>query len=353
MKRTALILLTIAILVLPLSPVFAETFDNFQQLMDSLSSGAYDNCSSVTVVYYTETTTYDCNGNVVSTVTQPATQNTGTVAEMMDWINTQVNTTAVEPTQTQSNSYSQSGNYSQAQSNNYSQSGNYSQAQNNSQTWGNRQYNYNSQTWGNGQSRNNRQSWNSDYSWDATVFYTARPASTPNPQQATNVQTESRPSSYQTGNNSGASASGITANPAGSTVSTGDYTTTDASTQEQKLLNLINEDRAKNGLPALTLDPELSKLAQLKSDDMNSNNYFAHESPTYGTAGQMLDSFNYNYQGVGENIAHHSNVEKAEAAFMSSDGHRHNILGSQWDKVGIGISVDQNGYVYVTELFAR
>ena len=38
---------------------------------------------------------------------------------------------------------------------------------------------------------------------------------------------------------------------------------------------------------------------------------------------------------------------------MSSDGHRHNILGSQWDKVGIGISVDQNGYVYVTELFAR
>ena len=103
----------------------------------------------------------------------------------------------------------------------------------------------------------------------------------------------------------------------------------------------------------LTLDPELSRLAQLKSSDMNSNHYFAHESPTYGTAGQMLDTFGYEYLGVGENIAHHANVEKAEAAFMSSDGHRRNILGSQWDKVGIGIAYDENGNVYVTQLFAR
>ena len=123
--------------------------------------------------------------------------------------------------------------------------------------------------------------------------------------------------------------------------------------QEQKLLNLLNEDRARNGLPPLTLDPELSRLAQLKSSDMNSNHYFAHESPTYGNASQMLSAFGYDYQGVGENIAHHANVEKAEAAFMSSDGHRSNILGSQWDKVGIGIAYDANGNVYVTQLFAR
>ncbi len=137
------------------------------------------------------------------------------------------------------------------------------------------------------------------------------------------------------------------------TVSTGDYTTFDSTMQEQKLLNLLNEDRARNGLPPLTLDPELSRLAELKSSDMNSNHYFAHESPTYGTASQMLDTFHYDYQGVGENIAHHGNVEKAEAAFMSSDGHRRNILGSQWSKVGLGVVYDENGYVYVTQLFAR
>ena len=123
--------------------------------------------------------------------------------------------------------------------------------------------------------------------------------------------------------------------------------------QEQKLLNLLNEDRARNGLPPLALDPELSQLAKLKSRDMNSNHYVSHESPTFGNAVQMLDTFHYDYNSVGENIAHHATVEKAEAAFMSSDGHRRNILGSQWDKVGIGIAYDENGNVYVTQLFAR
>ena len=176
---------------------------------------------------------------------------------------------------------------------------------------------------------------------DPAVFYTAQPALTPTP--------ESRPV-----RNTPAPAPRPTARPTNApTVSTGDYTTFDSTMQEQKLLNLLNADRARNGLPPLTLDPELSRLAQLKSSDMNSNHYFAHESPTYGTAGQMLDTFGYDYLGVGENIAHHANVEKAEAAFMSSDGHRRNILGSQWDKVGIGIAYDENGNVYVTQLFAR
>ena len=137
------------------------------------------------------------------------------------------------------------------------------------------------------------------------------------------------------------------------TVSTGDYTTLSASAQEQKLLNLVNRDRAANGLEPLKEDPALSALARLKSEDMNQGNYLAHESPTYGNAANMLTEHGYEYRGVGENIAHHRDVEKAEAAFMSSDGHRANILGSQWTAIGVGVSLDENGYVYATELFAR
>ena len=87
--------------------------------------------------------------------------------------------------------------------------------------------------------------------------------------------------------------------------------------------------------------------------DMNDKNYFAHTSPTYGTASQMLKHFGYSFTSVGENIAHHATIEKSQAAFMSSDGHRRNILGSQWNKVGIGVWKDAQGFVYVTQLFVR
>ncbi|MEG2207406.1 MAG: CAP domain-containing protein, partial [Clostridia bacterium] len=103
----------------------------------------------------------------------------------------------------------------------------------------------------------------------------------------------------------------------------------------------------------LTLDAALCDLARLKSTDMFKNNYFAHTSPTLGSAADMLRSHGYSFTSVGENIAHHSTVEKSQAAFMSSTGHRQNILGSQWAKVGIGVSYDSQGFVYVTQLFVR
>ncbi len=133
----------------------------------------------------------------------------------------------------------------------------------------------------------------------------------------------------------------------------GDYTTLSVSAQEYSAWNLLNADRVANGLSALTLDEELCAIARVKSCDMKNNNYFAHVSPTYGSASEMLTYFGYAYKGVGENIAHHSTVEKSQAAFMSSSGHRANILGSHWTRVGVGVCYDDNGFVYVTQLFAR
>lgn len=132
-----------------------------------------------------------------------------------------------------------------------------------------------------------------------------------------------------------------------------DYTTDSIGAQEQKVLNLINSERTAQGLSPLTLDATLSNLARLKSQDMRDNNYFAHESPTYGRVADMLKQFGYSFSAAGENIAHHANVDKAHAAFMSSDGHRRNILSSAWTKVGIGVCYDRNGYVYVTQIFVR
>lgn len=133
----------------------------------------------------------------------------------------------------------------------------------------------------------------------------------------------------------------------------GDYTTPSVTAQEQIAFQLLNSDRQSNGRSSLTLDPALCSLARLKSNDMNANNYFAHTSPTLGSAADMLRSNGYSFTSVGENIAHHATVEKSQAAFMSSTGHRANILGSQWTKVGIGVCYDKQGFVYVTQLFVR
>ena len=132
-----------------------------------------------------------------------------------------------------------------------------------------------------------------------------------------------------------------------------DYTTGSITAQEENAFLLLNQDRTANGRSALTLDPSLCALARLKSQDMNANHYFAHTSPTLGSAAEMLRNHGYAFTSVGENIAHHATVAKAQAAFMSSTGHRTNILGSQWTKVGIGVCSDSQGYVYVTQLFVR
>lgn len=133
----------------------------------------------------------------------------------------------------------------------------------------------------------------------------------------------------------------------------GDYTTVSVSAQEYSAWNLLNNDRIANNLSSLPLDSELCRIARIKSCDMKTNGYFAHESPTYGNATAMLQYFGYAFQSAGENIAHHATIEKAQAAFMSSSGHRTNILGSQWTRVGIGVCYDDQGYVYVTQIFAR
>lgn len=133
----------------------------------------------------------------------------------------------------------------------------------------------------------------------------------------------------------------------------GDYTTLSVSAQEYSAWNLINEDRKANGLDELPLDETLCALARIKACDMKENKYFAHQSPTFGKAADMLRRFGYSFRSVGENIAHHATVLKSEAAFMSSTGHRANILGSQWSKVGVGVCLDDSGYVYLVQLFVR
>lgn len=107
--------------------------------------------------------------------------------------------------------------------------------------------------------------------------------------------------------------------------------------EEAQMLQLVNAERTKAGLPALQADPQLAKTARAKSQDMITYNYFDHQSPDLGSPFDQMRAAGIRYTTAGENIAGNHSVEAAHQALMNSPGHRANILNPAFKKIGIGI----------------
>jgi len=120
---------------------------------------------------------------------------------------------------------------------------------------------------------------------------------------------------------------------------------------EQTIFNLVNEARKEAGLSELKLDKELLRVARIKSQDMADNNYFSHNSPTYGTPFQMIKNFGISYKSAGENIAGHSTAKNAFDAWMNSSGHKANILGDSFNYTGIGVVNSPRYGLILTQMF--
>jgi len=123
---------------------------------------------------------------------------------------------------------------------------------------------------------------------------------------------------------------------------------------EAQVLKLVNIERANEGVPALTINMEVTNVARAKSVDMINNNYFDHKSPKYGSMTDMLNVFGIQYSAAGENIAKGQNTADAVMkAWLNSPGHRANILSSTFTQIGISCVTDANGTAYWTQLFIR
>ncbi|AQS60062.1 CAP domain-containing protein [Desulforamulus ferrireducens] len=126
--------------------------------------------------------------------------------------------------------------------------------------------------------------------------------------------------------------------------------TTVNTSDEQTMINLINKERIANGLQPLSYDAALAKVARDKAKDMVDNNYFSHQSPTYGSPFDQMKSNGITYRYAGENLAGASNVNTAHTNLMNSDSHRKNILNANYTKVGVGvIEGGPYGKMYVQE----
>ncbi|ACL69272.1 CAP domain-containing protein [Halothermothrix orenii] len=123
---------------------------------------------------------------------------------------------------------------------------------------------------------------------------------------------------------------------------------------EQRMVNLINQERRKNNLKPLEVHMKLTEVARIKSQDMVDNNYFSHYSPTYGSPFDMMDRFGIEYLHAAENIAANRSVDDAHESLMRSSGHRRNILNPNFTHVGVGIKPsDKYGYIFTQMFISR
>lgn len=112
---------------------------------------------------------------------------------------------------------------------------------------------------------------------------------------------------------------------------------------ELKMLELVNKERAKAGVPALTLNSKLTEMAHIKLNDMVENDYFDHKSPVYGSPSEMAIALGITDRlCVGENLAfNYETPEKVMKGWMESEGHRANILNPMYTQIGLGVVIDK------------
>lgn len=124
----------------------------------------------------------------------------------------------------------------------------------------------------------------------------------------------------------------------------------------------INLARTKEGLSTLTLNSTLSKAAQTKTDAMASGGKYEHKG-AYGdlftqvyNAGASESDFTGVYENLGKNPWYEDGVGRGSAqvsSWMTSEGHRTNIMRSSNNDIGIGVTVSNDGTVYYSVFFGR
>ena len=121
--------------------------------------------------------------------------------------------------------------------------------------------------------------------------------------------------------------------------------------------NLLDQDRARFGLPALMHDDVLAAVARQHSSEMARTGEIAHVSPTTGTVANRLEVAGFSASFAAENIARSSTIADAQEGLMRSPGHRAAILTPDATHVGIGVVTShkpETGVVYfITQVFAR
>ncbi len=143
----------------------------------------------------------------------------------------------------------------------------------------------------------------------------------------------------------------------------------------QQIFEGINQARAEQNLKSLTEDPNLMSIAQLRSNDMITRNYFSHTDPKTGQVlfQILLNDQHYTYLFAGENIAEIRNqgafvpsgftvyarysatdlADQFVTGWINSPDHYENIINPHFRRTGIAVGVSMDGTrVVATQVFS-
>ncbi|HET7737141.1 MAG TPA: CAP domain-containing protein, partial [Tepidiformaceae bacterium] len=126
---------------------------------------------------------------------------------------------------------------------------------------------------------------------------------------------------------------------------------------ESQMFQLMNAERAANGLPAYAYDASLSRVARIRGHQMIDQGYFGHRDPFGFTMYvELLNHFGFGFRYAGENLvmngyAYDVSASLAVEGLMNSPTHRANMLNAGFTRVGVGEVTDGAGGHYYTLIF--
>ncbi|MET8907281.1 CAP domain-containing protein [Micromonospora sp. NPDC004551] len=113
----------------------------------------------------------------------------------------------------------------------------------------------------------------------------------------------------------------------------------------REVVDLVNQERAKAGCKALTVDDKLMLAAQRHSQDQADHKTMSHDGSDGSDVGDRLDRVGYAWRSYGENVAWNQQSPAAVMdAWMNSPGHRANILNCSFTEIGVGVARSNGPY---------
>jgi uncharacterized protein YkwD len=139
--------------------------------------------------------------------------------------------------------------------------------------------------------------------------------------------------------------------PAPATPPTSASTEPDVKLDTAEIHGLINQERAKAKLRALTVNDDLYDSAMAKCEDMKKNNYFTHKSPSGKDYTSFIKTAVPTAKLTGENLgAGYTDNAKVVSDWMQSDQHKANVLNPKFTSEAIAVcgkSTEKPGLIIV------